>query len=150
MSNTVNNYLSFRVESEWYGISVNDIIEVLHFMMLTEIPTTTADVLGIVVLRDMMMPVVDLRLRFGLPDGRLRLDTPIIAVHTSHGALGIVVDEVDDVEQVTEIVYRNQVHAPYVLGVAKLDNRLLLLLDSELLRKQISVAEDVLLGEDQA
>jgi purine-binding chemotaxis protein CheW len=149
MSNTVNKYLSFRVGSEWYGIIVDDIIEVLHFMMLTEIPTTSADILGIVVLRDMMMPVVDLRLRFKLPEARLRIDTPIIAVQTSQGMLGIVVDEVDEVEQVTETVYQSQVHSPYIAGIAKLAHRLLLLLDTELLRKQIAVPDDLTLGPDQ-
>jgi purine-binding chemotaxis protein CheW len=135
MTSLVPNYLSFRVGREWFGVHVDNIIEVLHFMMLIEVPTTTPDVLGLIALRDTVMPVIDLRLRFHVADAPLRLDTPIITLRTEQGTLGMVVDEVADVEAVTEMVYQAHMDAPYIMGVAKLDGKPLLLLNADLLQK---------------
>lgn len=91
-------YLVFRVGREWYGIDVNSVIEVLHLVALNEIPGS--EVLGVMTLRDRVIKVFDLRRRFGLPNPHYSLTTPIIAVNTSRGAVGLVVDETDDVIQV--------------------------------------------------
>ncbi|MBZ0303323.1 MAG: chemotaxis protein CheW [Anaerolineae bacterium] len=133
-------YLQFRVGQQWYGIDVNDVIEVLPFMWLTELPGTTADVLGMMTLRDMVMPVLDLRLHFGQPNALLQLDSPIIAVRSAHGPLALVVDDVDDLEHVSEeqIAAQNGDDSPYVTGFARLPNHLLLLLDVSLLRAKTS------------
>jgi chemotaxis signal transduction protein len=65
---------------------------------INEIPGS--DVLGVMTLRNRAMKVFDLRQRFGLSNPHYSLTTPIIAVNTSQGALGLVVDETDDVIQV--------------------------------------------------
>lgn len=139
---STQHYLSFRIGPEWYGVELDDIIEVLHFMALTELPAAPPDVLGLMVLRDTVMPVVDLRLRFDLPNASLTLNTPIIAVRTPHGPIGMVVDDVDDVEQVTEFVQHHETLSPYVNGVAKLPTRLLLLFDTALLREHTCPLEN--------
>ena len=59
-------YLCCRVGTEWYGVEVSRVIEVLHFAALHEVPGAKPDVLGLLTLRDLIMPVIDLRLRFGL------------------------------------------------------------------------------------
>jgi purine-binding chemotaxis protein CheW len=145
---STQHYLSFRVGEEWYGIKLDRIIEVLNFMVLTQLPAAPPDMLGLMVLRDSVMPVVDLRLRFGLPDAPLTLNTPIIAVRTPHGPMGLVVDDVDDVEQVTEFVQHNKTPSPYVNGVAKLVTRLLLLFDTDLLRSQTPDIEEETLASE--
>jgi chemotaxis signal transduction protein len=85
-----------------------------------------------------------MRLRLGYPqdDAGLRLDTPIIAITTAHGAMGLVVDDVDDVEIIEEIADYENDESPYVNGVARLDERLLLLLDTAYLRSQIKVKDE--------
>lgn len=98
MANATNGYLVFRVGREWYGIGVDSVIEVLHLVALNEIPGS--DILGVMTLRDRAMKVIDLRQRFGLPNPHYSLTTPIIAVNTSQGSIGLVVDETDDVIQV--------------------------------------------------
>ncbi len=129
----VKAYLKFRVGRELYGVNVEYVIEVLHLMALDALPAAAPDVLGLMTLRDTIMPVIDLRLRFGLPDAPLHVSTPIVAVQTANGPLGIVVDDADDVELVTKTQVGNGAQSPYVIGVARLSDQLLLLLDTTLL-----------------
>ena len=131
MVETVENYLSFRVGTEWYGVDIGYITEVLHMVGLTELPGTGDDVLGLLTLRDTVMPVVDLRILFQLPDTQLQLNTPIIAMQIPQGPLALVVDDVDDVEEIADIMDYQGEETPYVRGVVRRDDRLLLLLDVE-------------------
>lgn len=157
------NYLSFRVGQQWYGVDVSNVIEVLHMVALTELPAAAPDVLGLMIVREAVMPVIDLRRRFGLGQPALRLDTPIIALRTGglrpageraaangnarqhNGAsdrpLGLVVDEVDDVEYVAteHLAVYHDTDSPYVTHVARLPDRLLLVLDTSLLRRETNV-----------
>ena len=141
MAESTRRYLRFRVGQQWYGIAVDEVIEVLSFMWLTELPGAPADVLGMMTLRDLVMPVLDLRLRFGLANASLQLDSPIIAVRTPHGPLGLVVDDVDDLERVSDeqIGSHEDETSPFVTGFARLPNHLLLLLDVSRLRAGIAV-----------
>lgn len=138
------NYLTFRIGHEWYGINVEPIIEVIHMVGLTELPGTPPEILGLLTLRDRVMPVIDLRLRLGnaADVAPLRLDTPIIAVTTPYGAMGLVVDDVDDVEVIEEIADYENDESPYVNAVARLEDRLLLLLDTAFMRSQIKVKDE--------
>ena len=139
MSETSASYLRCRVGHQWYGIDVDHVLEVLHFVMLTELPGTSADILGMMTLRDLVMPVLDLRLHFGLTDATLKLDSPIIAVRTDHGPMGLVVDDVDDIERVakSQIASPEDKSSPYVTGFARLSNHLMLLLDVSRFRAQM-------------
>ena len=131
-------YLRFRLGYEWYGIEVGSVIEVLHFMTLNELPTSRPDILGMMRLRELVIPVIDLRLHFHL-DAVYSLNTPIIAVNTQAGPTGLVVDEVNDLERVDEsqITPHDDYGSPYILGVARLPNSLLLLLEPSQLRTEI-------------
>ncbi len=144
MSDVANHYLSFRVGRQWYGIGVESVVEVLHLVALTELPAAAPDVLGLMTLREMVIPVIDLRRRFGQPEAPLHLHTPIIVVHGQRGPIGLVIDEADDVERITEAqmaVYEGG-DSPYVQAVAKLEGgRLLLILDTSLLSAETVPAQ---------
>ena len=124
-----HHYLSFRVGHQWYGVKLQEVIEVLHFVALTELPSTSPDVLGLLTLRDQVIRVIDLRQRFGLADAPLKLDTPIIALHNGDISIGIVVDDVDDVEIIPELADYEGDESPYIQAVANLATKLLLVLD---------------------
>ena len=134
-------YLCCRVGREWFGIPVVYVIEVLHFVALNEIPGASPDVLGLLTLRDTVMPVIDLRVRFGHVDAAIELDTPIIALNTPQGPAGIVVDDVDDVEQISQIETRQDDALPHTQGVARLGERLLQILNVDQLRRGVVVGE---------
>ncbi len=132
MQNNKHSYLVFRVRQEWYAIPVSSVIEVLHMVALNEVPE--AGVLGMMTLRNRPVKVIDLRQLFGLPNPEYELDTPIIAVNTDHGAIGLVVDEADDVTQVNtdditvydeehiEGVFRSQGRMIFIVKLAELGN----------------------------
>lgn len=131
MGKTTGVYLRCRVGREWYGIDVNHVIRVLHLVALTELPDPRPDVLGLLTLPDRVAPVIDLRRRFGLTEALLHLETPIVAVDTPSGAVGLVVDEADDIESIDErqIAPTTDGVSPYVTGVARCTEYLVLLLD---------------------
>jgi purine-binding chemotaxis protein CheW len=125
------NVVSFRVGDQWYGLPVESIIEILHLVMLSEVPVSSPDVIGLLQLRNTVMPVVDLRLRFGITDPDYRINTPIIAAQTLQGPVGLVVDDVDNVEPITDDQLDSNLgqRFPYITGTAKVGNRLLLLVE---------------------
>lgn len=127
-------YLRCRVGHEWYGIPVENVIEVLQFVALNEVPGAKPDVLGLLTLRNTVMPVIDLRIRFGTADPGFGLETPIVALETSNGPVGIVVDDVDDVQGVAEMEDVQVEASPHTAGIARLNGQLLLLLDISRLR----------------
>jgi len=122
MQNNKRSYLVFRVRQEWYAITVSSVIEVLHMVALNEVPE--AGVLGMMTLRNRPVKVIDLRHLFGLPNPEYKLDTPIIAVDTDHGAVGLVVDEADDVTQVSidDITVYDEEH---IEGVFRVEGRMI-------------------------
>jgi purine-binding chemotaxis protein CheW len=131
MSTPAEYYLSFRVGTQWYGILLSEVYEVHHLLMLTELPVSVPNVLGLMTLRNEVFPVMDLRLRFGISAPEYRLDLPIVVGRTASGLVGLVVDDADKVELIADIqqLGTNGNLYPFVKGVANLSDRLLLLLD---------------------
>jgi purine-binding chemotaxis protein CheW len=134
----VKSFLRFRLGQEWYGINVDNVIEVLYFMALTDLPNPSPGVLGMMRLRETIAPVTDLRLRFSLP-ATYSLNTPIIVAKTPSGVIGLVVDDVDNLEHIdpAQIIPHDGSASRYVTDVARFSNFLLLLLDVSLLRLEI-------------
>ncbi len=135
MSASTGIYLKCRVGHEWYAINVASVVRVLHLVALTELPAPGPDVLGLLTLPDRIAPVIDLRRRFGLADVSYQLETPIIAVETPDGTVGLVVDEADDIESIDEaqIAPFTSGVSPYIVGVARSPEQLLLVLNTSLL-----------------
>jgi purine-binding chemotaxis protein CheW len=135
MSGTPGVYLRCRLGREWYGINTDQVYKVLQMTALTELPDSGPDVLGLLTLADSIIPVVDMRRRMDLPFAPLRLDTPIVAVTTPRGMVGLVVDEADDLETIdgSQIELSGSGLSPYIVGVAACPDHLLLLMDTSLL-----------------
>ncbi len=140
MSDAIQYYLSLRVGTQWYGLPVEAVVEIHHMVLLTELPVPVPHVLGLMTLRDQLFPVFDLRLFFGISAPQYGLDTPIIVLKTSSGIVGLVADDAHNVESFPEaqIVHSEGIAPPYVLGVAKLQDRRLLLVDTRLFAEQIA------------
>jgi chemotaxis signal transduction protein len=142
------HYLNCRVGEQWYGLDVEHVVGVLHLVALTEVPAEQSSMLGLMTLRDEVMPVFDLRRHFGIAEPKLRLDTPIIAVRTTKNSLGLVVDEVDNVElmPVEAFVFYNGPELPYISGMAKHSARLILLIDPDAIASKSAVEREALLS----
>src|SRR3954471_20835925 len=93
-------YLSFHLGAEEYAIQVLKVREIVKLQHITGVPETPAELKGVINLRGKVIPVVDLRLRFGLPEKEYGQRTCIVVVELGRaatGPMGIIVDEVSEV-----------------------------------------------------
>lgn len=127
--------VSFRLAQEEYGIEITKVQEIILMGEITRVPQTPDYIKGLINLRSTVIPIVDLRLRFGLPQEDATDETRIMVVNVSGKTIGIIVDAVSEVLRIGH----EQIAPPpptvaglgreYLTGLVKLENRLLILLD---------------------
>ena len=132
-------YLTFMLAEEEYGIGILKIKEIIGMMPITSIPQTPEFVKGVINLRGKVIPVVDLRLRFGMEAIDYNDRTCIIVVEIECAAstvmIGIVVDAVSEVlnikgEDIEETpAFGTRLNTDYILGMAKTEGSVKILLD---------------------
>ncbi|MEM6283362.1 MAG: chemotaxis protein CheW [Chloroflexota bacterium] len=124
-------HLIVRIGNRWYGIPLNYVDEVLNLVAVDDLPGAPDYVLGLISLRQRILPVLDLRVYFGHGSGELTLNTPMIALRgEAIDNAVVVVDEVDDVK-VTGDSIQHQSDTAYIRGAVQLGNRLVLILNIE-------------------
>jgi len=138
---TPGKYLTFALADEEYALPVLKVREIIKMMEITQVPKVPPHVKGVINLRGKVIPIVDLRLKFGFPAQEATERTCIIvvdaALNGSRGALGFVVDGVSEVMNIVaeEIEptpdFGEQVNTAYMQGVAKRGNHVKMLLDLE-------------------
>lgn len=143
MDSETKQYLTVKIGDQWCGIDVNRIIEVFHLMAFKDVPTERKDVLGFITVRNQVMPLIDMRQRFGIQSASFKLDTPIIALQESHGPIALLCDDTNRVEtidgsQISALGDSGQF--PDITAIAKLADQLILLLDTEKLSREIHAA----------
>ena len=127
----------FQLAGERYGVNIQDVREIIRTQAVTKIPSAPEHVLGVIDLRDTVIPVIDLRQRLSL-EVRAETDDNRIVVVEAHGQqVGVLVDAVQEVLRIQEDrVQANSAivttaDSYYIEGVARLDEGLLILLDIE-------------------
>jgi purine-binding chemotaxis protein CheW len=131
-------YLSFLLGREEYAIRVLKVREIMGIQHITSVPHMAADVRGVINLRGRVVPVIDLRLKFGLEPKEYGQRTCIIVVQLQKDTtvqMGIIVDEVSEVMNLTDADiqdtpdFGNEQAPPYLLGMANLKGKVKILLD---------------------
>ena len=132
-------YLTFTLADEEYGIGILKIREIIGMMSITSVPQTPPFVKGVINLRGKVIPVVDLRLRFGMQEIEYTERTCIIVVEikgqTVTVQIGIVVDAVSEVlnikgEDIEDTpTFGTKLDTEYILGMAKMEGSVKILLD---------------------
>ena len=127
--------VSFRLASEEYGIEITQVQEIILMGEITRVPQTPEYIKGLINLRSTVIPIVDLRLRFALPQEQLTDETRIMVVNVAGKTIGIIVDAVSEVLRISQ----EQIAPPpptvaglgreYLTGLVKLEKRMLILLD---------------------
>lgn len=141
-------YLSFALGSEEYAIRVLKVREIVKLQHITSVPDTPAEVRGVINLRGKVIPVIDLRLKFGMRDAEYGQRTCIVVVEIAanqHGPMGVIVDEVSEVLNLAESDiqdtpdFGNGVETPFLLGLARVKESVKILLDID----QVLVSADL-------
>jgi len=132
-------YLTFTMADEEYGIGILKIKEIIGMMPITTVPQTPEFLKGVINLRGKVIPVIDLRLRFGLEAIDYTERTCIIVVEIEGSAgtvqIGIMVDAVSEVLNVNQAdieetpTFGARLNTNYILGMAKLEGGVKILLD---------------------
>ncbi len=137
-------YLTFFLNKEEYGLGILKVQEIIGKMPITPVPNTPPFVRGVINLRGRIIPIVDLKLKFGMGRTELKDETCIIVVQTPTLFMGVLVDKVSEVSNIgaDEIEetpsFGAEVKTEYLLGVGKAGDHVRLLLDIE---KTLNVGE---------
>jgi purine-binding chemotaxis protein CheW len=137
-------FLSFKLGSEKYGIDIQQVQELRSYEAVTKIANTPDYIKGVVNLRGIIVPIIDLRLKFQTDTVRYDEFTVVIIINLNGKLSGIVVDSVSDVVR----LQTDQIQPPsaldqnsdadYLLGLGTLDERMLIVVD---IRKMIATNE---------
>jgi len=127
--------VTFRLGTEEYSLDILSVQEIIRHMHLTKVPRTPDFVEGVINLRGRVIPVLDLRKRFGMPSEERTNETRIIVVEVEGKTVGLKVDAVSEVLRLPAASVEPPpsliagVESEYIKGVGKLDGRLIILLD---------------------
>ncbi len=153
-SNQVQTYLSFRLGKEVFAASVNHVVNILEMKPITKVPHAPDYMSGVINLRGQVLPVIDMRIKFGMTPTEPTVDTCIIVlnleIENEEVKLGILVDAVSEVLELEE----NQIEpspsigtkykAEFIKGMWKTDESFIMLLNLDLIftRDEIVIVEE--------
>jgi len=148
---TEKQLVVFDLAGEHYGVDISTVREIIQMQTVTRVPGSTSFVEGMINLRGIVIPVVDLRKRFGLDSAEHNKDTRIMVMHCNGQDIGMIVDSVtevlriqsDSIEPPSSVVTSSD--SEYLLGTAKLTDRLVILLDTDRLlsREDVTAITDL-------
>lgn len=139
-------YLTFFLDTEEYGVEILKVQEIIGRMQITPVPLTSKYIRGVINLRGKIHSIMDLKIKFGMDETLITDETCIIVIKTASMMMGILVDKVSEVVNVTADDIEDtpsfgaDVNPEYLLGVGKIGGRVRLLLDIE----KVITASDII------
>jgi purine-binding chemotaxis protein CheW len=144
-------YLIFHLAGEEFGARILKVREIIGLQDITVVPRTPSYVKGVINLRGKVIPVIDLRLKFGMPEAAYTQRTCIIVVHAQIAEdtvlMGVVVDGVSEVLSISPADiedtpdFGGQTQTAYLLGMAKIKGKVKILLDID----QVLASQELIL-----
>ena len=128
-------YLTFVLANEEYGLEILKVREIMGLMDITDVPRTPDYVKGVINLRGKVIPVMDLRLKFGLEGMEQTKETCIIVVEVNEVQVGLIVDMVSEVLDIPSNdiedapSFGTNVDTEFILGIGKAKEKVIMLLD---------------------
>ena len=132
---SVNRYLTFFVDDEQYGLNISNVKEIIASMNITSVPKTPPYIKGVINLRGAVIPVIDVRLKFGLEEKPHDVNTAIIINVIDNVSIGFIVDKVEDVlsingAQLTEAPrFGTSVDTSFIENVAEVNEHVIMILN---------------------
>ena len=133
--NALIQLVTFKISQEEFGVDILRVQEIIRMMSITKVPNSPSFVEGIINLRGKVIPIIDLRKRFGMELTNYNEKTRITVMDLQGQVVGFVVDAVREVLRIPKSTVEDPpqvvagVGSEYLKGVGKLDDRLLILLD---------------------
>ncbi|TYP53787.1 chemotaxis protein CheW [Thermosediminibacter litoriperuensis] len=123
----------FGLGEELYGIDIFDLQEIIRMVEITHIPRAPHFIEGVINLRGRIIPIIDLKKRFGLADGEITKDSRIIVVNIDDAVAGLIVDHVTEVAALKEEDLEKPpealtIDARFIQGLAKMGDRIVILI----------------------
>ena len=141
-----NEFLTFTLGNEEYGVEILKVQEIRSYEAPTTIANAPPFLKGVVNLRGVIVPIVDMRIKFGLSNADYNQFTVVIILNIAHRVVGMVVDSVSDVlqlagEQIREAPqFGASLDTEYITGLGTVDQRMLILIDIEKLMTSSDMA----------
>jgi purine-binding chemotaxis protein CheW len=147
-------YLTFRLESETFALDISKVREVLDFTRITKVPQTEDFMLGVINLRGSVVPVIDMRLKFGMSRTEATVNTCVIIVEFEiEGETTVIGALADSVQEVLELE-SEQIEPPprigtslksqFIRGMGKRDGQFIIVLDID----KVFSAEELAIAQE--
>ncbi len=139
-------FVTFKLNEEYYGININNVENIEKVLPITRIPYTEKYHKGVINLRGIIVPVVDLRIRFGLSPKPIADESRIIIINLDEMKIGMLVDSSSEVLQISEDdidaapSVRKDHDNEFIRSIGKKDGRIIMLID---LYKVLNIEEAV-------
>ncbi len=155
MARQQNKYLTFELDQEGYAIPILKVKGIIGMMEITQVPRLPSFIKGVINLRGKIIPVIDLRIKFGLEEKDYDERTSIIVVEikteTATSITGMVVDivnevlDIDDADIEPPPRYGTDVDQTFLIGMGKVDEEVIMLLDTDkvLSSNEVEILESV-------
>lgn len=147
----LDKYVTFKSGSEFFGLKIEFVNEIIVFQEITEVPECEDYVKGLINLRGKIIPVIDVRLRFRHEPFEYNDRTCIIVINVRSTVVGLIVEQIAEVVEIPEtdilpspsLAHGDKQQNKYVYGIGKVGDRVKLLLDPERLinDEDLSVVE---------
>jgi purine-binding chemotaxis protein CheW len=142
-----SEFLTFRLGAEHYGIEILKVQEIRGYEQPTTIANAPPFIKGVINLRGVIVPILDLRVKFQLPEARYDEFTVVIVLNVAHRVVGVVVDSVSDVLSLESEAIRPTpdfasatFDTKFITGLAQVDDAMMILLDIEKLLTSAEMA----------
>lgn len=131
----VKQHVTFVIGEETYGVEVLRVQEIIGMTQITHVPNSMAFMKGVINLRGSVVPVVDMRLKFGMEERPYDVFTVIIIVEVRERMIGMIVDSVSDVVSIPIKSIQDTPHfsarieTDFISGIGQVDDKLVIILD---------------------
>jgi len=154
-TDTLNSFLSFRLGDELFASNVGKVLEILEIPKITKVPRSPAFMRGVVNLRGNVLPVIDTRIKFGLPTIDDTINSCILVLNLELEGksivLGTIVDQVQEVMEIDESSIQQlptvgaRYKTEFIDGMVKKDDQFIMLLNIDLLfsSDEASILQDI-------
>lgn len=146
-----NRFLTFYLDEEVYGVDIFDVKEIIAMMKTTAVPKTPKFIKGVMNLRGNIIPVVDMRLKFDMPEIEAQMYTAIVIITIENKNIGFIVDKVEEVVNVDDDnmapppEFGVLVDTKFIKSMAKQKNKVVMILDLKALfgEEELSIVQNL-------